>query len=135
MNILRRRRRNRPQVWIATAALAVIMIGSAPAALATTLDETAREQGSCSMLEVDVTALPATKEGQPTVAVNPRNPRNLVFVSTIFPPAPGLEPVDGGCFLAYSNDRGETWTRVPWPLGDAAPKCGEPSVAFDAKGT
>ncbi|MFD9323484.1 sialidase family protein [Streptomyces sp. NPDC060053] len=91
--------------------------------------------GPAAVHEVDVTDMSATKEGQPTVAVNPRNPKNLVFVSTIFPPSPGLEPVDGGCFLAYSNDRGDTWTQVAWPLGDAAPKCGEPSVQFDAKGT
>lgn len=115
----------------AAAISALFLLCGSPAAVAAPQDA----GGHAAVHEVDVTNMPATKEGQPTVAVNPRNPKNLVFVSTIFPPSPGLEPVDGGCFLAYSNDRGDTWTRVAWPLGDAAPKCGEPSVQFDAKGT
>ncbi|MER5198684.1 sialidase family protein [Streptomyces sp. NPDC002755] len=116
---------------LSSAALsALFLLCGSPAAVATPYDA-----DRAAVHEVDVTGLPATKEGQPTVAVNPRDPDNLVFVATVFPPSPGLEPVDGGCFLAYSNDKGDTWTRVPWPLGDAAPKCGEPSVAFDAKGT
>lgn len=89
--------------------------------------------GDVGILEVDVTNMPDLKNGQPSVAVNPRDLNNLVFVSTIFPAAPGLEPIDE-CFLAYSNDKGDTWTRVPWPMGDR-PKCGEPSVAVDAQGT
>ncbi|QJT02970.1 exo-alpha-sialidase [Streptomyces asoensis] len=114
----------------AAAFSALFLLSGTPAAVASP-----NGVGDAAIHEVDVTNMPATKEGQPTVAVNPRNPKNLVFVSTIFPPSPGLEPIDGGCFLAYSNDRGDTWTQVAWPLGTAAPKCGEPSVQFDAKGT
>ena len=116
----------------AAAFAALFLTCGSPAAVAVVPPDGA---GDALVHEVDVTDLPATKEGQPTVAVNPRNPKNLVFVSTIFPPSPGLEPVDGGCFLAYSNDSGDNWTRVPWPLGTAAPKCGDPSLQFDAKGT
>jgi len=86
-----------------------------------------------SILEVDVTHQPAYKHGQPAVAVNPRNPRNLVFTSTVFQPSPGLLPA-GGCFLAYSSDGGTTWTQVPWPLGDR-PLCGESNLAVDSHGT
>ena len=118
-----------PAKLSAAALTALLLLAGSPVAVATPKDG-----NRAGILEIDVTGMPATKEGQPTVAVNPRNPNNLVFVATVFPPAPGLEPV-GGCFLAYSNDKGRTWTQVPWPLGEAAPKCGEPSVAFDAHGT
>ncbi|MBK6016494.1 sialidase family protein [Streptomyces sp. MBT53] len=122
--------RNSSTTLSAAAFSALFLVYGSPAAVASPTGV-----GNAAIHEVDVTNMLATKEGQPTVAVNPRNPKNLVFVSTIFPPSPGLEPVDGGCFLAYSNDRGDTWTQVAWPLGTAAPKCGEPSVQFDAKGT
>lgn len=85
--------------------------------------------------EVDMTQSSDTREGQPVIAVNPQNSDNLVYVSTRFYPLPELEPV-GGCFLAYSFDRGVTWTNITadYPLGDA-PKCGEPQVFADANGT
>ena len=112
----------------AAALSALVLLGGSPVAVASTKDA-----GRASILEVDVTDMPDLKEGQPSVAVNPRDPNNLVFVSTIFPPSPGLEPV-GECFVAYSNDKGRTWTQVPWPMGDAV-KCGEPSVVVNAQGT
>jgi hypothetical protein len=117
-----------PAKTCAVALSVLVLLGGSPVALASTKDA-----GHGGILEVDVTNMPDLKNGQPTVAVNPRNPNNLVFVSTIFPPSPGLEPV-GQCFLAYSNDKGRTWTQVPWPMGDAL-KCGEPSVVVDAEGT
>jgi hypothetical protein len=83
--------------------------------------------------ETDVTSQPAYKHGQPAVAVNPRNPNNLVFTSTVFQPSPGLLPA-GGCFLAYSNNGGKTWTQVAWPLG-SRPLCGESNLAVDSRGT
>lgn len=88
-----------------------------------------------SIREVDMTRSNGTREGQPVVAINPLNPDNLVFVSTRFYPLPSLSPV-GGCFLAYTFDRGQTWTNVTanYPLGDA-PECGEPQVFPDANGT
>lgn len=88
-----------------------------------------------SIREMDMTRTNDTREGQPVVAVNPTNPDNMVFVTTRFRPLPALEPV-GGCFLAYTFDRGLTWTNVTadYPLG-TAPKCGEPQVFADANGT
>ncbi|MBY8861405.1 hypothetical protein K7711_33365 [Nocardia sp. CA2R105] len=88
--------------------------------------------GTHTIQEVDVTGMPDLKNGQPTVAVNPTDPNNLVFTATIFPKAPELEPV-GECFVAYSVDAGRSWSQVRWPMGDR-PKCGEPTVATDAKG-
>lgn len=85
--------------------------------------------------EIDMTQSNGTREGQPVVAVNPLNPDNIVYVTTRFYPLPSLEPV-GGCFLAYTFDRGRTWTNITasYPLG-IAPKCGEPQVSVDANGT
>ncbi|KAH8675246.1 Sialidase [Xylariales sp. PMI_506] len=83
----------------------------------------------------DMTRTNDTREGQPVVAINPLNPDNLVYVSTRFYPMPSLSPV-GGCFLAYTFDRGHTWTNLTaeYPLG-SAPYCGEPQVFADANGT
>lgn len=88
-----------------------------------------------SIREMDMTQSNGTREGQPVVAVNPRNPNNLVYVTTRFYPLPSLEPI-GGCFLAYTFDRGRTWTNITadYPLG-TAPMCGEPQVFPDANGT
>lgn len=91
--------------------------------------------GSPSIRVIDMTRTNDTREGQPVVAVNPLNPDNLVYVSTRFYPMPSLSAV-GGCFLAYSFDRGHTWTNITaqYPLG-AAPYCGEPQVFPSANGT
>ena len=82
-------------------------------------------------LEVDVTNSPTDLNGRPTIAVNPRNPNNLVFTATVFGSAVAAS---APCFVAYSMDRGQTWTHVPWPLGDR-PFCGESQVAVDSHGT
>jgi hypothetical protein len=103
------------------------LMGGSPGAVASTASH-----GSGRILEVNVTNSPEVRNGQPAVAVNPRNPRNLVFTATVF--TPGVPTPPGECFLAHSMDRGETWTRVPWPLGDR-PACGEPNLAVDARGT
>ncbi|MFJ9127703.1 sialidase family protein [Streptomyces sp. NPDC102340] len=116
-----------------TAALsALALLAGAPTALAETPAASPHTPGVEKILEQDVTNLPGTREGQPGIAVNPRNPRNLVYVATIFPNSPELEPV-GECFVASSQDRGKTWQRSTWPLGDR-PQCGEPIVTADGKG-
>ena len=84
------------------------------------------------ILEVNVTNSPEFRNGQPEVAVNPRNPNNLVSTATVFSSG-GVPVPPGPCFVAYSENRGETWTRVPWPLGDR-PQCGEAQVEVDAAG-
>lgn len=116
----------------AAALSALALLAGAPTALAETPTAAQHSPGVERILEQDVTNLPGTREGQPVVAINPGNPDNLVYVATIFPDRPGLEPV-GECFVAFSQNRGRTWRRSTWPLGDR-PQCGEPIVTTDAKG-
>ncbi len=120
--------------WTALLSVLLLLAG-VPSAFAGTRPAAAAQHGGPGgekILELDVTGLPDTREGQPVIAVNPRNPKNLVYTATIFPNRPALEPV-GECFVAFSQDRGETWQRSTWPLGDR-PQCGEPIVTVDAKG-
>ncbi|MFE2068614.1 sialidase family protein [Streptomyces sp. NPDC059467] len=116
----------------AAALSAFVLLTGAPAAFAGTGSPHPHGSRRDSILEEDITNLPDTREGQPTVAVNPRNPDNLVYTATTFPNSPGLEPV-GACFVAFSFDRGKTWHQSSWPMGDR-PQCGEPEVMSDAKG-
>jgi len=61
------------------------------------------------------------------------NPDNLVFVSTAHITEDGnLNRL--ACFVAHSQDGGETWTEAPWPYGDR-PYCGDPYLAVDTAGT
>ncbi|MFE5027507.1 sialidase family protein [Streptomyces sp. NPDC056656] len=84
------------------------------------------------ILEVNVTGDPDRLQGQPVVAVNPKNDKNLVYVSTD-------DIVDGAtlkelkCYVAYSRDGGSTWKRVAWPYGNS-PQCGDPYLAVDSEG-
>ncbi len=84
------------------------------------------------ILEENITNQPSLNNGQPQIAVNPRHPRDLVFLSTADnEAAAGLAVFQ--CFLAYSTNSGLTWTPVVLPLGDAA-GCGNPSLAVDSHG-
>ena len=84
------------------------------------------------ILEQDITNNPSLNNGQPQIAVNPRHPRDLVFLSTADnEAAAGLAVFQ--CFLAYSTNSGVTWTSVVLPLGGAA-GCGNPSLAVDSHG-
>jgi hypothetical protein len=78
-------------------------------------------------LNIDVSQRP-TSESEDTVAVNPKNPKNVVIVSNIEGAAPGL-------FVGVSFDGGSTWARRIIGnndnLGDA---CCDPSLAFDEYG-
>jgi BNR/Asp-box repeat. len=78
-------------------------------------------------LNVDVSQRP-TSESEDTVAVNPKDPKNVVVVSNIEGAAPGL-------FVGVSFDGGSTWARRIIAnndnLGDA---CCDPSLAFDEYG-
>ncbi|MFF3567554.1 sialidase family protein [Nocardia jiangxiensis] len=104
-----------------------LLVWVAPAGSATPVD-------SSAIYEVDVTNTPALKEGQPSLAVNPADPDNLVYTTTIFPATPGKGIPVGPCFVAYSTDAGQTWHRTTWPL-QAGHQCGEPNVAVDSAGT
>lgn len=99
-----------------------------------TANTAAAESRSRDILEIQVTDSPDRENGQPAVMVNPKNPDNLVFVSTNHKPdvAPSSERFD--CFAAYSTDGGETWAESSWPYGDR-PLCGDPNLVVDSAGT
>jgi hypothetical protein len=85
------------------------------------------------ILEVNVTNTPDRTNGQPVVAVNPRNPDNIVFVSTAHVTS-GATLNRLACFAAHSEDGGQSWSQAAWPYGDR-PLCGDPYLAVDSSGT
>jgi hypothetical protein len=125
----------KPMVAIAGASLilgVVLPISAASAQAQTGSSNQASSNSARSILEVDVTNNSSLNNGQPQIAVNPRDPDNLVFISTADNLA--ITGVDRfHCFVAYSTDRGVTWTPVTWPLGDLA-DCGNPELAVDSQG-
>jgi hypothetical protein len=122
-----------------TAALGLgLIIGlAAPAAGSAQAAPRNRPPGSSggSILEVNVTSDPARMHGQPQIAIDPKHPNHLVFMSTAddLSVADPTNPNFYRCFLAYSADSGTTWTQVPFPYGDAV-GCGNPQLAVDSKG-
>lgn len=87
------------------------------------------------ILEVNVTDLDTSERdnGQPAVAVNPKNPDNLVFISTNHLRGPSLTPDKWKGLVAYSMDGSKTWTQVPWPYGNP-PMAGDPYLSVDPDG-
>src|SRR5438445_12617788 len=78
-------------------------------------------------LNVDVSQR-HTSESEDTVAVNPKNPKNVVIVSNIEGAAPGL-------FAAVSFDGGATWaTRIIANNDNLGDACCDPSLSFDEFG-
>jgi hypothetical protein len=114
--------------------------------------------------EHNLTHTKSNSAGEPEIAVNPTNPKNIVWVSTYYRYvhawAPAVAPdkgipleyegidladLSGGvtfvngpfnqdhCFVAVSDDGGNTWTPGNWPQGDR-PFCGDPMLHVDASG-
>jgi len=70
-----------------------------------------------------------TANNSPTLAQNPRRPRNLVVVNRIDTPA-------FSCRLHASQTRGARWSSIPIPIPRGEePKCYAPDVSFAADGT
>lgn len=88
--------------------------------------------GPNGIVEVNVANVPDRDNGQPAVAVSPKNRNNVVVVSTNHRPGVGT-PDKYHCFVTYSRDGGANWTEVPWPYGDRA-MCGDPNVVVDTRG-
>jgi hypothetical protein len=118
------------RTFVLSAVAVVALLGGSFAAAAAPSRSTGAGHGD-RILEVNVTNSPTQINGRPTVAVNPRNPNNLVFTATVFDTAVAAA---APCFVAYSMNRGRTWTQVPWPIGDR-PFCGESQVTVDRHGT
>jgi hypothetical protein len=112
---------------VGLALASVLAVGAVPAHAAAQ-----HEAGAPTILQVNVTKSADKANGQPVVAVNPRNPNNLVYVSTDDVTSTG-SVTQYGCYVAYSGNGGQTWTQVPWPYGDS-PQCGDPYLAVDPQG-
>ncbi|MGH7899747.1 MAG: sialidase family protein [Candidatus Binatia bacterium] len=84
--------------------------------------------------EIDVSNDPAVKDGEPSLAVNPTNPRNLV-IGHMKETGRDLGEI-GRCAVATSFDQGLTWQSRLLPLTDAFyGVCADPTVIFAADGT
>jgi hypothetical protein len=71
------------------------------------------------------------ESGEPALAVNPRDPRNLLGATQDINPQPGPAP---GSFASF--DGGKTWSDgglLPLPAGDHVG--GDVTVAFNGRGT
>lgn len=100
--------------------------------------------------ESDLSADPTTSNGEPSLAVNPRNERNVVatYLTNNFFNAQAITyqqtptgPVAGlqGCNVAVSFDSGRTWSKRVLPVNSAQadplmPNCSDSLVAFDSTG-
>jgi len=103
--------------------------------------------------EVNITHTPYYRSGEPEIAVNPRNQKNLVYVATYHkqhetpvpgvdvPPFPyqfgGEEVLGNGdlqCVVSYSFDNGDTWQNSLLPVAPLY-GCSDPMVAAAPDGT
>lgn len=113
-------------------ALALVLGGVAGVVLSLVVEpqSSARVLGSDRPVNPGATDLgDISANNSPTLARNPRNPRNLAVANRIDSP-------DFSCALQVSLDGGTRWrrTRVPIPQGEG-PKCYAPDVTFSADGT
>ena len=103
----------------------------------------------------NLTADPSVEEGEPSIAVNPANPRNLIVIylrnNDAFvpnaakghpkvPSARDAEQQIQGCDYAVTFDGGRTWSRHPLPANKfsddpAENNCSDSIVVFDRSGT
>lgn len=119
---------------------------------ATAVTATAASTGTARarIAEVQVQHDKSWRGGEPEIAINPRNPSNLVMVwaamKQVKTPTGGTYPGLAaqfasvgtgmqtiGCQMAYTFDAGRTWYPAPFPLGDK-PACGDPMVVADSRG-
>ncbi|MEU9450533.1 sialidase family protein [Streptomyces sp. NPDC048277] len=100
--------------------------------LGTAQAQASNHRSGSAVLQVDVTNSTDLANGQPVVAVNPRNHDDMVYVSTD-DVATGTTLEHYGCYVAHSGDGGRTWTKEAWPYGDS-PQCGDPYLAVDSHG-
>ncbi|MBL7502706.1 exo-alpha-sialidase [Frankia sp. CNm7] len=114
--------------------IAVVLVLPASAGAQTVATAGASGSPGKAITEVNVTNDPARDNGQPEVAVNPKNRDNLVVISTDHRPGARTATADKyHCFVGYSHDGGVRWTEAAWPYGDRA-MCGDPNLAVDSRG-
>jgi hypothetical protein len=103
--------------------------------------------------QINVQKDPYWNGGEPEIAVNPRDPNNIVMVwaamkisrthtgpvdGVAIPGAiaqftPLMGPNGTSCQMAVSFDRGRSWIGTRFPFGDQ-PSCGDPMVVTDRAG-
>jgi hypothetical protein len=136
-------RRRWLSVGLVAAALLILAVGPAPAttSLAT------------QPFDARLTSDPHYAEGEPSVAVNPTNPANIIvtFLSDTFFGFPsaynGQPPTDRaakqniqGCDYVVTFDKGKSWARHTLPIANfeidpTRPNCSDTIVLFDRTGT
>ncbi|MCU1692811.1 MAG: hypothetical protein JWM64_1902 [Frankiales bacterium] len=128
----------------------LLVLTLAGVAVAGTAASAATPADTRQVREVQVQRDTSWRGGEPEIAVNPRNGKNMVMVwaamknvttpaGTPYPglaaqfasPATGMQTI--GCQMAYTFDGGRTWYPAPFPLRDK-PACGDPMVVADSKG-
>lgn len=108
-----------------------------------------------SSFEINLTADPHHFDGEPSVAVNPVNPKNMIVIYLVNndaqgpalfhadPPLPpstrDVEQYIQGCNYAVTFDGGKTWSHHPLPANDFASdpvqsNCSDSIVTFDRRG-
>ncbi len=104
----------------AAALLAALVLNSRP---------DVRVEGPDRLVTTDAGPGDISASNSPSLARNPRDPRQLAVANRIDSP-------DYGCALRVSSDAGATWRRTPVPIprGEGG-KCFTPDVAFAADGT
>lgn len=126
------RARTRQRLLVLGCGVALGLVASVSTSAAQPSSDQGGGNSHTRIREVQVTNDQTRDNGQPTVAVNPRNPRNQVFISTNHIPGP-MTTEKYHCFVAHSQDAGATWSEVAWPYGDRA-MCGDPNLVVDSRG-
>src|SRR5437764_10780967 len=139
----------RSHARIAPAAVASVAAAAVPALA--TRSAAYRPTPFDANLSVD----PQHENGEPSIAVNPRNPRNMIVIylanNDMFVPnlargqdqAPSVRDAEQqiqGCDYAVTFDGGRSWTRRPLPANDFGSdpvenNCSDSIVVFDRRGT
>ena len=104
------------------------------------------------IFEQKLTNDPHYAEGEPSIAINPRNPRNIIITflantglgaygaqNNTAPTAADFEETIQECDYLLSFDGGRTWKRAPLPITNFAmdptrPNCSDTLVQFDKRG-
>lgn len=104
--------------------------------------------------DANLSADPSHENGEPSITVNPANPRNMIAIyllnndmfvpnaASAQPGAPSARDAEQqiqGCNVAVTFDAGRTWKRAPLPANDVATdpvenNCSDSIVVFDRKG-
>ena len=139
----------RPRRRTLLAAATAITVGCVPAMASTT--PTWRPHS----FEHDLSLDPSVEEGEPSIAVNPADPRNMIVIflrnNDAFvpnaakgrPKTPSTRDAEQqiqGCDYAVTFNGGRTWSRHPLPANDFSDdpvenNCSDSIVVFDRHGT